>query len=154
MTTTKLHIRWMIRMDMPDVLGIEDESFAYAWAEEDFLRCLRQRNCIGMVAEESDRVVGFMIYELHKGKLHLLNFAVHPERRGRGIGAAMVEKLFKKLKSQQRTKITTAIRESNLPGLAFFREHGLIATKTLRDWYEDGSGDDAIRMEYEIDDAK
>ena len=29
-----------------------------------------------MVAEYEDRVVGFMIYELHKTRIHVLNFAV------------------------------------------------------------------------------
>ena len=46
-----VHIRWMIRRDMPEVLQIERTSFEYPWSEEDFIRCLRQRNCIGMVAE-------------------------------------------------------------------------------------------------------
>ena len=71
-----VHIRWMIRRDMPEVLQIEGESFEFPWSEEDFLRCLQQRNCIGMVAEHEENVVGFMIYELHKSRLHLLNFAV------------------------------------------------------------------------------
>ena len=74
----RVHIRWMIRRDMPEVLAIEHASFEYPWCEEEFLRVLRQRNCIGMVAEHEDRVVGFMIYELHKTKLHVLNFAVAP----------------------------------------------------------------------------
>ena len=60
----RVHIRWMIRRDMPEVLQAEQQSFEYAWTEDDFLRCLRQRNCIGMVAEHQDRIVGFMIYEL------------------------------------------------------------------------------------------
>ena len=80
----RVHIRWMIRRDMPEVLQTEQESFEYAWTEEDFLRCLRQRNCIGMVAEQGEKVVGFMIYELHKSKLHILNFAVHPACRRAG----------------------------------------------------------------------
>ena len=33
----KVHIRWMIRRDMPDVMGIELASFEYAWTEDDFL---------------------------------------------------------------------------------------------------------------------
>ena len=37
----RVHIRWMIRRDMPEVLQTEQESFEYAWTEEDFLRCLR-----------------------------------------------------------------------------------------------------------------
>ena len=83
----RVHIRWMIRRDMPEVLQTEQESFEYAWTEEDFLRCLRQRNCIGMVAEQGEKVVGFMIYELHKAKLHILNFAVNPAWRRNGVGA-------------------------------------------------------------------
>ena len=76
----------MIRRDMPAVIGIENACFEFAWNEDDFIRCLRQRNCIGMVAEEEDKVVGFMIYELHKNRLHILNFAVHPDHRRVGIG--------------------------------------------------------------------
>ena len=72
----RVQIRWMIRRDMPEVLKAEREGFEFPWSEEDFIRCLRQRNCIGMVAENADRVIGFMIYELHKTRLHLLNFAV------------------------------------------------------------------------------
>ena len=78
-----VHIRWMIRRDMPEVLKIEAGSFEFPWSEEDFIRCLRQRNCIGMVAEHDERVVGFMIYELHKSRLHIINFAVHPTFRRR-----------------------------------------------------------------------
>ena len=80
-----VHIRWMIRRDMPEVLSIEQSSFEFPWSEEDFIRCLRQRNCIGMVAEYDERVVGFMIYELHKDQLHVLNFSVRPDVRRRGV---------------------------------------------------------------------
>src|SRR6476660_3526776 len=92
----RVHIRWMIRRDMPEVIQTEQESFEYAWTEEDFLRCLRQRNCIGMVAAQGEKVVGFMIYELHKAKLHILNFAVHPSCRRLGVGAQMTAKLVSK----------------------------------------------------------
>ena len=51
-----VHIRWMIRRDMPEVLGIENSSFEFSWSEDDFIRCLRQRNCIGMVAEYDERL--------------------------------------------------------------------------------------------------
>ena len=40
----RVHIRWMIRRDMPEVLEAEQQSFDYSWTEEDFLRCLPQRN--------------------------------------------------------------------------------------------------------------
>src|SRR5262245_56440425 len=124
----RVHIRWMIRRDMPEVLAAERASFEYSWTEDDFLRCLRQRNCIGMVAEQNDRVVGFMIYELHKNKLHILNFAVHPQARMTGIGGQMVGKLVNKLSTHRRQKITLAVRERNLPAQVFFRRHDFKAT--------------------------
>ena len=145
----RVHIRWMIRRDMPEVLRTERDSFGFSWTEEDFLRCLRQRNCIGMVAEHEDRVVGFMIYELHKTKLHVLNFAVAPEMRRVGIGTQMVHKLVGKLSSHRRTKITLAVRESNLSAQLFFRTQAFQATRVLRGYYED-SGEDAYLMHYKI----
>ncbi len=148
----RVHIRWMIRRDMPDVLMIEQESFDYSWNEEDFLRCLRQRNCIGMVAECNERVVGFMIYELHKSKLHIMNFAVGPRFRRLGIGKQMVEKLIGKLSSHRRTRVTLAVRETNLAAQLFFRTQEFRALKVLRNYYED-SGEDAFLMQYRIPNA-
>jgi len=145
----KVHIRWMIRRDMPEVLRAEQDSFEFAWTEEDFLKCLRQRNCIGMVAECDEHVVGFMIYELHKAKLHVLNFAVHPEHRRNGVGRAMVGKLIGKLSSHRRTKISLAVRETNLAAQLFFKAVNFRATKVMRAYYED-SGEDAFLMQYRL----
>lgn len=145
----RVHIRWMIRRDMPEVLQAEQESFEYAWTEEDFLRCLRQRNCIGMVAERGEKVVGFMIYELHKSKLHILNFAVCPSGRRNGIGSQMVAKLVSKLSSHRRTRITLEVRETNLAAQLFFRSQGFRALRVLRAYYED-SGEDAFLMQYQL----
>src|SRR6267154_3982109 len=145
----RVHIRWMIRRDMPEVLHTEQESFEFSWTEEDLLRCLRQRNCIGMVAEQGEKVVGFMIYELHKSKLHILNFAVQPAHRRSGVGAQMVAKLISKLSSHRRTKITLEVRETNLPAQLFFRTQGFKAMRVMRGFYED-SGEDAFLMQYRI----
>lgn len=145
----RVHIRWMIRRDMPEVLQTERQSFEHAWSEEDFLRCLRQRNCIGMVAELDESVVGFMIYELHKTKLHILNFAVAPSFRRLGIGRQMIQKLVAKLSSHRRTRVTLAVRETNLPAQLFFRSMAFRAVKVLRGYYED-SGEDAFLMQYHL----
>ena len=116
-----IHIRWMIRRDMPEVLQIEQGSFEFPWSEEDFIRCLRQRNCIGMVAEHDNRIVGFMIYELHKNQLHILNFAVRPDYRRRNVGKQMAEKLIGKLSQQRRSRIVLEVRETNLVAQIFFK---------------------------------
>jgi ribosomal-protein-alanine N-acetyltransferase len=94
-----------------------------------------------------------MIYELHKAKLHILNFAVHPSFRRHGVGAQMVAKLISKLSSHRRTRITLEVRETNLPAQLFFRHEGFKALKVLRSFYED-SGEDAYLLQYRLaDDA-
>ncbi len=141
------HVRWMIRRDMDEVLEIEKHSFEFTWSAEDFIRCLRQRNCIGMVAEYDGRIVGFMIYELHKNRLHVLNFAVHPEFRRRGVATTMVRKLIGKLSVQRRNRILLEVRETNLGAQLFFREAGFRAISLLRDFYEE-TAEDAYLMQY------
>lgn len=143
----RTHIRWMIRRDMPEVLAIEAASFEFPWLEEDFIRCLRQRNCIGMVAEHDDRVVGFMIYELNKSRIQVLNFAAAPDVRRRGVGSQMVRKLIGKLSAQRRTRILLEVRETNLAAQLFFRNNGFRAISVLRDYYED-TPEDAYLMQY------
>ncbi len=151
-TQVRVHIRWMIRRDMPEVLAIESSSFEYPWCEEEFLRVLRQRNCIGMVAEQGERVVGFMIYELHKSKLQVLNFAVAGECRRQGVGHQMVLKLVGKLSGHRRTKIALNCRETALPAQMFFRIEGFRAAQVLREHFED-TGEDAYVMQYHYDES-
>lgn len=146
-----VQIRWMIRRDMPEVLQIETRSFEFPWSEEDFIHCLRQRNCIGMVAECNERVVGYMIYELHKSRLHVINFAVHPQFRRRGIGVQMIGKLVNKLSHERRPRILLEVRETNYPAIKFFQRNGFLAVSLLRNFYQDTT-EDAYLMQFECAD--
>jgi ribosomal-protein-alanine N-acetyltransferase len=150
---SKVQIRWLIRRDMLEVLEIELASFEFAWTEEDFLCCLRQRNCIGMVAERGHEVVGFMIYELHKAKLQILNFAVSTKIRRGGIGRRMVRRLIDKLSQQRRKEIILEVRETNLAAQLFFRNQQFRAVKVLRNHYDDTT-EDAYYMRYLLSEAE
>ena len=142
-----VHIRWHVRQDMPRVLAIEQASSALPWTEEDFLRRLRQRNCIGMVAEcDGCRIAGFMFYELHQDCLDLLNLSVHPSYRLQGIGSQLVNSLTVKLSPRRRTRLNALLPESNLPGQLFLRSQGFIADCVHRSYYS--NGDDAYDFHY------
>ena len=148
----QIHVRWMIRRDMAEVLEIEQEAFEFPWSDEDFTRCMRQRNCIGMVAEMADSVVAFMIYELHRSRLHVLNFAVRRSHRRLGIGTQMMEKLVGKLAPERRSRIVLEVRERNLPAQLFFRSLGYRAISVRQDFYQDTT-EDAYLMQYVLPSA-
>ncbi len=103
-----------------------------------------------MVAEHDNRVVGFMIYELHKTKLHILNFAVAPAFRRLAVGTQMIEKLINKLSQQRRQEIVLEVRETNLQAQLFYQTQGFRAVNVLRSHYAD-SAEDAYVMHYRLD---
>lgn len=148
--TPTVHIRWLIRRDMPEVLAIEDACFLWdGWRERDWLSKLRQRNCIAVVAEVGHthgcNVVGYLAYELHQSRcrqrrhFEMINLAVHPDHQRRGIGTALVRHLIGKCENGKSAYHAVSLRvsELNLGAQLFFAglgfrglgvEHGYWAT--------------------------
>lgn len=132
-------IRWLIRRDINEVLDIERDNFGeHAWTEDNFKATLLQRNIIGMVAENNDRVLGFMVYELFPARLNVLNFAVDVECQRQGVGRAMAKKLIGKLHQERRVSITLTVRDRNLGAQLFWKAMGFQATEVFRGYYENG----------------
>lgn len=147
----RVHIRWMIRRDMPEVLANDEASYGAvaSWDEQTFLRTLRDRNCIGMVAEHGEKVVGHMVYLLHKHCLEVIRFAVAPKWQRLGIGFAMIEKLKSKLSGHRRTRLTFTINEANQEALHFLKARGFRCTGLLREHFGERDG---YRMTFRLDD--
>lgn len=158
MPLLRVHNRWFIHKDLESVLEIEQASFDHPWTERDFRAVFRIRETMGHVAEPNDsrcRVAGFMITELKKRRIDLINLAVAPDCRRMGVGQQMLGHLIGKLHPGQRTAITAVVRESNLGGQLFFRDTGFVAVRVLRGYYQDdGDGEDGYLMEYRIQAAR
>ena len=93
-----------------------------------------------------------MIYELHKSRLRILNFAVAPDSRRTGVGRQMVRRLVDKLSQQRRTEIVLEVRETNLPAQMFFKGEGFRAFRVVRDRYDDTT-EDAYAMHFALADS-
>ena len=145
----QVNVRWLIRSDIPAVLDIENLSCNTSWEESDLLSLLKTRWVIGLVAELNHRVVGFMIYELHKTKLHVLHFSVDPDFLRQSIGSRMIAKLHEKIRVSSRNEITLEVRESNLDAQLFFKAMGFKAISILHSHFDD-TDEDAYLMRYAI----
>ena len=130
------YVRWMNGNDMSEVMDIERRCFDHPWSETDFRFVLRRpdRNFIGMVATLDEAVLGYMVYELCKFHIELVNLAVDPLFQQNGIGGQLIEKLKSKLSMDKRRAISLAVRDDNLPAHLFFRSCGFVATKILKDY--------------------
>lgn len=145
-TTTDLHIRWLLRRDLSEVLWIES-STRDAWTEPELMEVLRQKNCIGLVAEYERCIVGFAVYELHANTLILRRIGVDNRCRRQGIGRQIVERIAGKLKPQSRRFLDATVSESNLEAQLFFQACGFVAVDMMRG--EGLRGEDAYLMRYE-----
>ena len=152
-TKTDLKIRGMIRADMQDVLDIEWLCFEFPWSKQDFIRTLKAKEVIGMVAEVGEKknrqIIGYMIYDLYKGRIELLNLAVESSTWRCGVGRALIEKLKAKLSPKRRRAITAMVREHNTDAQKFFAALGFQALSVLRRAYEeDQTTEDAIHFRF------
>jgi len=142
------HIRWLIRRDMPEVLQIERTSFDAPWCQEVFDEQLRRRRVIGMVAEQKDRVVGYVLYEIHREHIEIINLAVSTESRRQGIGGELVSKVLGKLRPY-RDLIIVRVLDRNLPGQLLFRHRGFRCNRIETQFFSDDS--DAYVFRYRKD---
>lgn len=122
-------IRWIIRRDMPAVQAIERASFDCPWGYDDFLDALRQRNCIGTVAEHEGQIVGYLLKEFDKTSYSILNLAVAPKWRRREVATQLVGKM--KSNMIRRDRISATVRDSNLVAHLFLRSQRFRATTVL-----------------------
>lgn len=140
-----MNIRWMIGTDTQQVVDIDKASFPDAWSTSNLINNLRQRNCIGMVAESSTGIcgtviAGYMVYLLQPHGIELIRFAVDPEFRRSGVGRAMIEKLKNKVSAQGRKQIKLVVSERSPSAHYFFKSLGFRAVDVVRDWDDEGDG--------------
>ena len=116
--------RWMIRRDMPEVLRIEQLNGQH-WGEEDFIDNLRQRNCIGMVLESQENVVGFVVYSLFKTHLTILKLLVHPEWDQARCFTSILNRMKEKVgKHSHREHLDMVLFPDDFESMAMFSKNG------------------------------
>ncbi|MGH7192034.1 MAG: GNAT family N-acetyltransferase [Candidatus Saccharimonadales bacterium] len=149
-----LNIRWLRRRDLPDVLAIERASFAAPWSEADFDATLRRPYCFGLAAErcQSQRhsqwqsLCGYLLGAVDGKYVHLLNLAVAPDCRRRGIGSRLLSEVTERLSASGR-RLVVVLGERNVPAQLFYRAQGFRAVGVLRDFWN-GTRDDAYLLEH------
>jgi ribosomal-protein-alanine N-acetyltransferase len=154
--TLIVRIRPMLVRDVLAVMVTENSSFEFPWTEGDFVSHIDDRDSVSYVAESSAAggagcAVGYMVYHVAPRRIELLNLAVHPQWRRRGVGTQLLATLAGQVVRHpgpglgQRQSARAYVRESNLPAQLFLRSQGWRCDKILRGYYDDSS-EDAYRM--------
>src|SRR4051812_40056299 len=95
----RLEVRRMTPADLDEVMVIERAAFRHPWSPELFRRELEHDWSTILVAVEpltsasgrgSERIIGFLIYWLVHDEVHILNVAVAPEQRRKGVARILM----------------------------------------------------------------
>jgi ribosomal-protein-alanine N-acetyltransferase len=112
--------------DLLDVVRIERACFADPWTEESFRRLLAGQPAIFLVAvfPPNSAVAGYAIAFSVGEDAEILNVAVDPDFRGRGLAGQMLDAVLIELSSRGVRTAFLEVRESNLAARALYGSRG------------------------------
>ncbi|MEW6419938.1 MAG: ribosomal protein S18-alanine N-acetyltransferase [Nitrospirota bacterium] len=141
----KLIIRDMQEDDIPDILEIEHISFSTPWSRESFLNEIYKKYVFSKAAVFEENVIGYICvnYLLHES--HILNLAVHPDFRRRGVATILMNETIKELKKKGCAFMYLEVRISNTGAQKFYERFGF-KVETIRKKYYDNPDEDALLM--------
>ena len=149
--TGRIEIRPMTEGDLDEIMQIERKSFPTPWSRRLFERELLLPYAYAFVALEApvDRVVGYLCFWLVEGETHILNLAVHPESRRRGIGSLLLRHGLEYSREKGAREITLEVRRSNYKAISLYRRFHFEPEGVRLRYYSD-SGEDAVIMTLEL----
>jgi ribosomal-protein-alanine N-acetyltransferase len=121
--------------DAPRFLPIEREAFSDPWSELGFREALETPIGFGLVAEQEDRVVGYLLGRLVVPEAEILNVAVAASVRGQGIGRALVESALGLLAERGVREVFLEVRASNAVALRLYHSVGFRVSGVRRRYY-------------------
>jgi len=119
-----IQIREMTLRDIHQVAEIEKMCFNDPWSEKSISTELDNKLSLWLVADENDTILGYVGSQTVLGWTDMMNIAVHPDHRRKGIAAQLVTHLEKALKARESTCLTLEVRKSNEPAKALYGKLG------------------------------
>lgn len=133
------------------VAELERLCFSTPWSENSIASELNNDLSLWMVALNDDIVVGYIGSQTVCGETDIMNIAVHPDWRRRGIAQILIEQLIVELKKQGSSCLTLEVRSSNEPAIALYDKLGFREVGRRPGYYRNPKEDALIlRKEWEM----
>lgn len=117
-------IREMKVEDVPQIAAIERLCFSAPWNENMIISSWESRLSCWLVAEIDGCVAGYVGSEAVLDSADMMNIAVAPEYRKRGIAEALIKTLEEYLQKRDILFLLLEVRVSNMPAIALYNKLG------------------------------
>jgi ribosomal-protein-alanine N-acetyltransferase len=141
-----IELRKLKLRDLNAIEEIERASYPTPWSRSMFAGELAKPSsiCLGAVDSRTDELVGYLIISRYVDAWHVMNVAVRPSHRRRGIARALIERLFEVTERDARRGYTLEVRVSNEAAIQLYEALGFRARGIRRGYYTDNREDALI----------
>ncbi len=139
-----IEIRRLELRDLGAIEEIEKRSYPTPWSRSMFASELAKPSSICFGAFEGERLTGYLIISRYVDAWHVMNVAVDPDRRRRGIASLLLERLFEATAHDERRGYTLEVRVSNTEAIRLYERLGFEPRGVRRGYYTDNREDALI----------
>lgn len=141
-------IRPMDEADLDAVLTIEHASFTLPWKREHFEHEMSSPYSFPFVAGQNGVIVGYVCLMSLFEEAQILDIAVAPEQRGRGIARLLMDHAVAVAREKQAEVLALEVRSTNSSAITLYERCGFVRTGIRSNYYE--GVDDAVLMELKL----
>lgn len=120
---------------------IEAVSFSVPWSKKTFVDDVNRPYALYFAAVEGDTVVGYAGMWHIVGDGHITNIAVAPDKRGRGIGAQLLQALVSAAAELDMAGLTLEVRVNNYTAQGLYLKNGFTLQRIRKNYYSDTNED-------------
>ena len=145
---TTIELRRLALVDLRAIEEIERRSYPTPWSRSMFAGELAKPSSICLGAFDADgengNLCGYLVVSRYVDAWHVMNVAVDPAQRGRGIATMLLERLFELTADDTRRGYTLEVRVSNATAIGLYERLGFEARGIRRGYYTDNREDALI----------
>ncbi len=141
-----IDLRRLELRDLTAIERIEQRSYPTPWSRSMFASELAKPSsiCLGAFERETGDLTGYLVISRYVDAWHVMNVAVSPDYRRRGIATTMLDRLFELTAGDGRRGYTLEVRVSNTDAIRLYERAGFKARGVRRGYYTDNREDALI----------
>lgn len=134
----------MTESHVQQIAELEKLCFNDPWSVNSIASELDNRLSLWLVALEGDQVVGYVGSQTVLGETDMMNIAIHPDHRKRGIATDLICGLIKELTAQGSHSLMLEVRVSNLPAVSLYKKLSFKQVGIRKNYYRNPREDALI----------
>ncbi len=141
-----MRIEEMSESDLDEILAIEKKSFADPWSRKLFKETLSFPHSVNLVLRGPDNaVLGYVNFYVIAEEAHMLNLAIHPDWRKKGLATRLLEYSLEHLRHMNAPQVFLEVREGNRDAIKLYSRFGFQAIGKRKRYYVETT-EDALVM--------